>query len=236
MQKQMNSEELKKSLFKNAFNFFDKENKYARFSTNTNYQTDYSVIGKDEKFSNDRRRKITLDVKNSFSYQGEKHNFICSLSFLPMAEIQQFTAHYVVFFTEASFRESELKDDISNEIIDRIKQELKNNPYFKNVTNIKTEFIKSFIYVFFDFDCIQDNNEEIDVDYFYFIDTFEKKEELKDINLENHYPVLYDRFKDFVLNSGGYEPYSRMIQVICENQHEQNSETLADIIELQITN
>lgn len=236
MQKQMNSEELKESLFKNAFNFFDKENKNTSFSTDRNYQTDYSILGKDEKFANDRRRKTRIEVKNSFSFQSETHNFICSLSLLPMAEIQKFTAHYVVFFTEASFRESELKDDISNEIIDRIKQELKNNPYFKNVTNIKIEFIQSFIYVFFDFDCIQDNNEEVDVDYFYFIDVFEKKEEFKDINLENHYPVLYDRFKDFVLSSGGYEPYNRMIEVICENQHEQNSETLADIIELQITN
>lgn len=236
MQKQMNSEELKDSLFKNAFNFFDKENRYARFSTNTNYQTDYSIIGKNEDFANDRRRKVTLEVKNSFSFQDETHNFICSLSFLPMTEINQFTAHYVVFFTESSFRESEFKDDISNEIINRINQNLENSPHFKNVTNIKTEFIESFIYVFFDFDCIKENNENIDIDYFYFIDTFEKKEELKNINLENHYPVLYNRFKDFVLNSGGYEPYNRMIQVICENQYEQNSETLADIIELQITN
>jgi len=236
MEKQMNTEELKDYLFKNAFNFFDKKNKNTRFSTNTNYETDYSVIGKNEDFANDRRRKVTFEVKNSFSFQNETHNFICSFSFLPMAEIHQFTAHYVVFFTEASFRESKLKDNISNEIINRIKQNLENSPHFKNVTNIKTEFIESFIYVFFDFDCIKENNEEIDVDYFYFIDAFKEKEELKDINLENHYPVLYNRFKDFVLKSGSYDLYKRMIEVICENQHEQNSETLADIIELQITN
>ena len=234
LKNKVNSEQLKEFLFKNVFNFFDKENENIRFSTNLNYETDYSILGKDIRFSNDNRRKITAEVKSFFCCKGEKHDFICAFSFLPMAEINQFTAHYIIFFTESSFRKSKIKDEMSHEIINKIKQNLEKTSFFKNVTNIKTQLINSFIYVFFDFDYIQENNKEIDIDYFYFIDNLELKKELKDINLEKHYPILYDRFKRIVLVPRDYKEYEGIVKIIYKNKNEDNSETLADIIELNL--